>query len=171
MIYNDTETWKIVMGPTFNAERVNPASYDLTLAEDALIGPATNTVLISTAERVALPSWLAGVIHPKSSRMREGLQIPTTPGWVDPGFEGNLTLAATYASVVQRSRPEFYGAMNPPGYVEREVLPPWQYGPGWVFLPAGAAIAQLVLHQVWMPAQYEGHYQNSAGVQVSAEGH
>ena len=49
-------------------------------------------VLGSTSERVALPDDLVGRLEGKSSLGRLGLLIHTTAGFVDPGFDGYLTL-------------------------------------------------------------------------------
>ena len=49
-------------------------------------------VLGSTLERVALPDDLVGRLEGKSSLGRLGLLIHSTAGFVDAGFEGNLTL-------------------------------------------------------------------------------
>jgi dCTP deaminase len=49
-------------------------------------------VLGSTSERVRLPEDLVGRLDGKSSLGRLGLLIHSTAGFVDPGFEGHLTL-------------------------------------------------------------------------------
>ena len=49
-------------------------------------------VLGSTLERVELPNDLVGRLEGKSSLGRLGLLIHSTAGYVDPGWEGNLTL-------------------------------------------------------------------------------
>jgi dCTP deaminase len=49
-------------------------------------------VLGSTSERVRLPVDLVGRLDGKSSLGRLGLLIHSTAGFVDPGFEGHLTL-------------------------------------------------------------------------------
>jgi dCTP deaminase len=49
-------------------------------------------VLGSTLERVSLPDDLVARLEGKSSLGRLGLVIHSTAGFVDPGFEGNLTL-------------------------------------------------------------------------------
>jgi dCTP deaminase len=49
-------------------------------------------VLGSTFERVALPDDLVARLDGKSSLGRLGLLIHSTAGFVDPGWEGNLTL-------------------------------------------------------------------------------
>jgi dCTP deaminase len=49
-------------------------------------------VLGQTLERVRLPNDLVARLEGKSSLGRLGLLIHSTAGFVDPGFEGNLTL-------------------------------------------------------------------------------
>lgn len=49
-------------------------------------------VLGSTLERVRLPDDLVARLEGKSSLGRLGLLIHSTAGYVDPGFEGHLTL-------------------------------------------------------------------------------
>lgn len=49
-------------------------------------------VLGSTLERVALPDDVVGRLEGKSSLGRLGLLIHSTAGYVDPGFNGYLTL-------------------------------------------------------------------------------
>jgi dCTP deaminase len=49
-------------------------------------------VLGSTLERVELPNDLVARLEGKSSIGRLGLLIHSTAGYVDPGWEGNLTL-------------------------------------------------------------------------------
>ncbi len=49
-------------------------------------------VLGQTLERVRLPDDLVARLEGKSSLGRLGLLIHSTAGFVDPGFEGNLTL-------------------------------------------------------------------------------
>lgn len=49
-------------------------------------------VLANTIERVELPPYLAGQLGGKSSLGRLGLVIHATAGFIDPGFQGTLTL-------------------------------------------------------------------------------
>ena len=49
-------------------------------------------VLGSTLERIELPNDVVGRLEGRSSLGRLGLLIHSTAGYVDPGWEGNLTL-------------------------------------------------------------------------------
>ena len=49
-------------------------------------------VLGTTAERIGLPDDIVGRLEGKSSLGRLGLLIHSTAGYVDPGWEGRLTL-------------------------------------------------------------------------------
>lgn len=49
-------------------------------------------VLAATAERVAVPDDLVARIEGKSSLGRLGLLIHSTAGFIDPGFDGHITL-------------------------------------------------------------------------------
>ncbi len=60
--------------------------------DDALILHPGEFVLGATAERVALSDDLVGRLEGKSSLGRLGLLIHSTAGFVDPGFDGYLTL-------------------------------------------------------------------------------
>jgi dCTP deaminase len=49
-------------------------------------------VLAATKERVRLPDDLVGRVDGRSSIGRLGLQMHATAGFIDPAFEGNITL-------------------------------------------------------------------------------
>jgi dCTP deaminase len=49
-------------------------------------------VLGSTLERTALPADMVGRVEGKSSLGRLGLLIHSTAGFIDPGFDGHITL-------------------------------------------------------------------------------
>jgi len=49
-------------------------------------------ILARTKERVVVPTDLAGQIHGRSSVGRLGLIVHVTAGWIDPGFDGTITL-------------------------------------------------------------------------------
>jgi dCTP deaminase len=60
--------------------------------DEAFILHPGEFVLGQTLERVRLPDDLVARLEGKSSIGRLGLLIHSTAGFVDPGFEGNLTL-------------------------------------------------------------------------------
>ena len=80
----------------FNEENLQPASYDISVGEitgniDWELKPG-ESVLISTKEWFSLPNDVAAFIKTRSSLARIGLEVGETGGWVDPGYNGNLTL-------------------------------------------------------------------------------
>lgn len=115
------EVWKgdLDIDP-YKEENLQPASYDLTLgnsfkrekggdrqrrSQSIRSGPAERRevdadtveiqpgefVLGHTEEIVSLPDHITAEVKGRSSLGRLGL-IPHTAGWVDPGFEGQITL-------------------------------------------------------------------------------
>lgn len=109
----------------FDASRVQPASLDLTLGRDFIqyipsddpIDPekpdeqferfTRNEVTLypgdfllgTTAERIGVPSTVAARVEGKSTLGRLGLIVHSTAGFVDPGFQGNITLEMTNINV------------------------------------------------------------------------
>lgn len=49
-------------------------------------------VLASTKERVSLPDDVVGEVFGRSSLARLGISVHQTAGYIDPGFEGQITL-------------------------------------------------------------------------------
>jgi dCTP deaminase len=113
----------------FDSEQIQPASYDVRLANvfriferghNTFIDPLrkqeglTRRVAITEGERfilhpdefvlgmtvetIKLSSVIAARIEGKSSLGRVGLVIHSTAGWIDPGFEGTITLEISNAS-------------------------------------------------------------------------
>lgn len=90
----------------FCSDNVNPASIDLTLGQSyidletgkeymltelsSLLKPG-QAILATTAEYIKLPAHIAASVYLKSSLARQGLDHALA-GWVDPGFQGQLTL-------------------------------------------------------------------------------
>jgi dCTP deaminase len=60
--------------------------------DDCFILHPGEFVLGSTAERVSVPADLVARIEGKSSLGRLGLLIHSTAGFIDPGFDGHITL-------------------------------------------------------------------------------
>jgi len=59
---------------------------------DSFMLPARSFALGSTVERISLPNNIVGRIEGKSSLARLGLMIHSTAGFIDPGFNGTVTL-------------------------------------------------------------------------------
>ncbi len=105
--------WKIrkeILIDPFNEESLQPAGYDLRVGnqayingriievnkESGLVIPPKKYALVLTLERVRLPDDVMGDMKLRSSLAREGLL--GSFAWVDPGWDGNLTLALFNAS-------------------------------------------------------------------------
>jgi dCTP deaminase len=109
----------------------------------AITIPPHSFLLATTMEYVRLPHNLTAFVEGRSSIGRIGLFIQNA-GWVDPGFEGQITL-------------ELYNANSLP-----------------IRLEAGRRICQLVFCRMDQPADapYQGKYQgqrNATGSQVSKD--
>jgi dCTP deaminase len=89
----------------------------------------------TTRERVRIDPTLAAEVSGKSTIGRLGLLVHVTAGWIDPGFEGQITL-------------EFFNC-----------------APYAIELVAGAPIAQLHFTRLTSKclAPYSGHYQGQQG--------
>ncbi len=110
----------------FDPDRLQPASYDVALSNEGwlmtpgnLIIPSEparfglgdsfvfdNTILNpgdfmlgSTQERITINREIAAKIEGKSSLGRLGLEVHATAGYIDPGFEGHLTLELTNVGI------------------------------------------------------------------------
>jgi len=105
--------WKIrkeILIEPFNEKSLQPAGYDLRVGKEAYVGgelvnvekrgkvaiPPKTHALVLTLERIRLPDDIMGDMKLRSSLAREGLL--GSFAWVDPGWDGNLTLALFNAS-------------------------------------------------------------------------
>lgn len=153
----------------FNPDQVGPASYDVRLGNDFRVfqrdetpaidfnDPADITKLVHipdegyfllhpgefvlgvTREVVHMPDDIVSRIEGKSSVGRLGLMVHVTAGYIDPGFNGPITLEMA--------------SMHP--------LP--------LMLRPGKLIAQLSFHTMTAPAlkPYNGRYQGDTTVAAS----
>lgn len=100
----DVEPW--------NPDRLQPASYDLTLGSEyyepefasnhdfsELHVRQGDFFLLHTAEVVTLSAGIGAQVVGKSTWARKGLIIEAA-GWVDPGFSGQLVLEVTNMSPI-----------------------------------------------------------------------
>lgn len=155
----------------FTRDQVEPASYDVRLGNDFKIFQRDDKTAVDTRdpvditkdvrvndgyflmhpyefalgvtfERVHMPNNIVGRIEGKSTIGRLGQMIHITAGYIDPGFEGNVTLELL--------------SVHP--------LP--------VMLWPGMKIAQISFHEMKSPAAwpYQGRYQNATGVESSKYG-
>jgi dCTP deaminase len=113
--------------------------YDLT-SEEFVLNPG-DFILGSTSEYVTIPRDLVAQVDGKSSLGRLGIAIHITAGFIDPNFNGNITLEIANVS----SKP----------FVLKEGMP----------------IAQIVFFTLTSPVErgygdegLDSHYQNSDGV-------
>lgn len=125
------------LGNSFLKFAVSEAMLDLSKAPDYESWQAQEIVLgahcfalATTKETIALPTNLTAFVEGRSSIGRMGLFIQNA-GWVDPGFQGQITL-------------ELYNANNLP-----------------IRLQSERRICQLVFAEVDHPAErpYQGKYQ------------
>lgn len=112
-IENLVKQGKIKISP-YHTSRIQPASYDLALGAQLCVyagenytlvnlsGPYTLSpgefVLAHTNERFSLPADIAARVEGKSSLGRLGLVIHATAGFIDPGFQGQITLELSNVS-------------------------------------------------------------------------
>ncbi len=118
---------------------VNKPEYEEIIQEEVVI-PAHAFLLATTREYVKLPDDLTAFVEGRSSIGRLGLFIQNS-GWVDPGFEGEITI-------------ELYNANSLP-----------------IKLKSGVRICQLVFAKLDQEAAnpYRGKYQgqrNATGSRV-----
>lgn len=157
----------LIIDPPFHKDRLQPASLELTLADEILVSVKGSQELVltsftelhetwdhgpwgylnpgdfwlaTTIETVQIPTDLVAQVNGKSSHARRGLVVHQTAGFIDPGFKGQVTLELSNAS------------MN------------------GIRLTRGMAICQLVFMQMTSPAERPygstglgSHYQGQRG--------
>ncbi|AJC71832.1 deoxycytidine triphosphate deaminase [Thermococcus guaymasensis DSM 11113] len=110
MLLPDWKIEKEILIEPFSKESLQPAGYDLRVGKEAYLDgklvdvekegkitiPPKKHALILTLERVRLPDDVMGDMKIRSSLAREG--ILGSFAWVDPGWDGNLTLMLFNAS-------------------------------------------------------------------------
>lgn len=146
----------------FRPEQVQPASYDLTMGEvfqvpqpspdvvtspqdiqyqrfhGAIVIPPKGFMLAATAERVRLPAGVSAQVSGRSTLGRMGLAVHITAGFIDPGFDGHITLEL------------------------------FNHSPRAILLKPGMPAGQLVFSFLDAPARnpYAGRYQGALGVET-----
>jgi dCTP deaminase len=109
--------------------------------QKVLVSP-NDFILASTAEEVRIGPEFVGILHGKSSLARLGLLIHVTAGYIDPGFEGRITLEMAMVA------------------------------PRPIYLHPGMDICQLSVQRLSSPAEitYSGRYQGQQKTQPSLYG-
>jgi dCTP deaminase len=120
LLLSDTSIKRINAIEPFNEDNLQAASYDLTLSNVFIVTDAeilcpgdtsltrkcystklvahqyklmpNEFILSSTIEKVRIPNNIGARFEGKSSLGRIGLATHITAGFIDPGFEGNITL-------------------------------------------------------------------------------
>lgn len=152
----------LMIDPPVDNGRVQPASVELLL-DDVLSTRAGKEIkladwpngyplrprqflLASTVESVRIPTDLVAQVNGKSTWGRKGLTVHVTAGFIDPGFQGQITLELANLSS------------------ENIILKP------------GDRICQLVFFQMTSPAERPyghpelgSHYQYQVGVTPAAD--
>lgn len=90
------ETMKVIVdGSIISPHDVNHGAYAVTApvsfnGRKAFVIPPHSSVLVTTMEKVEVPSNALGFVQGKSTYMRCGLLVNTTP--LEPGWRGHLTM-------------------------------------------------------------------------------
>ena len=82
-----TEICPYVVPVELDDIRMVPSPHD-----DFLVLPPQGFALGTTEEVVRLPSHIGAQVDGRSSTGRRGITVHITAGWIDPGFEGHITL-------------------------------------------------------------------------------
>lgn len=134
-------------------ENVQPCSVDFTLdyvdtpfveyshGDPVYMVKPGQHCLAVTNEYVMIPAYLGARVEGKSSLGRMGLFVHITAGWIDAGFQGNITL-------------ELFNCSDDP-----------------IYLPQGRKICQLAVFMLDRPANptYNGKYQGATGLEYNKE--
>jgi len=151
-LQNHVERGIIGIDPEPTADQYQPASLDVRLG-NSLYNYETDTEIISTdkltiepgtfylghtQETVKLPIDVGAQITGRSTIGRKGIVVHKTAGWIDPGFQGEITL-------------EIFNFTSEPHE-----------------LAVGSRVAQLVCFRCDRPTEgYQGQYQGQAGIETS----
>lgn len=159
MILSDTEIFDavadgdIVIEPAMEPDQLQPASVDVRIGSELYDVDADTHIrtdrlclqpgqfyLGTTQERVELPNDIAAQLAGRSSLGRMGVVVHKTAGWIDPGFQGQITLELYNFSTTD------------------------------VIIHPGDRVGQLVFMRLSRPSQgYDGQYQQQTGIQPAGE--
>lgn len=140
--------------PQIRKQQIQPASLDVRLGAELVRAETGESVSLTrdgnlvvephtaylghTYDKISLPKDIAAQLTGRSSVGRQGVLIHKTAGWIDPGFEGQVTL-------------EIYNLSNEAAIFD-----------------IGERIGQLVFFRLSAPSQgYDGKYQGQTGATES----
>lgn len=133
---------------------LSAAGYDVRLDQDIML-ECGSFCLASTIEHFDMPNDLLGVVHDKSTWVRQGLMVHNTV--IEPGWTGHLTLELqAHADVRLPSRGFHWASVSRARFI----------------LLKGTPIAQVVFHTLVEATEqpYRGKYQDQeAGPQPARE--
>jgi len=148
------ESGELGVDPELEPSQYQPASLDIRLGNEIydvftddrfmvdsrLVVRPGDRLLGHTYERFSFPADVAGQVTGRSSLGRLFMTVHQTAGWIDPGFEGQVTLEiANFSNSVVELQP-------------------------------GQRVGQIVFFQVDRPTDgYDGQYQGDSGAQPSGE--
>lgn len=150
------ESGAITVDPPITDEQLQPASLDVRLGselydidEDVLTdGEESGTVTVEphtpyighTMDQIGLPDDIASMLTGRSTYGRQFVTVHQTAGWLDPGFEGQITL-------------EIYNFSSTP-----------------IDIDVGERVGQLVFFELDQPSSgYDGRYQGQEGITSSRD--
>ena len=81
----------LIQNNNYKDTQIQPASIDLRINETITV-PAKGTVLATTIEYIQIPPTYAARVEGRSTYGRLFLMIHSCAGFIDPGFQGNITL-------------------------------------------------------------------------------
>lgn len=81
----------LIKDNNYTLDQIQPASIDLRINETVTL-PAHGTVLASTIEYLNIPDNYVARVEGRSTYGRLFLMIHSCAGFIDPGFQGNITL-------------------------------------------------------------------------------
>lgn len=83
-----TDKWRAVD----TAEPQDTGAYDFVETDDSVLIDPGEFVLATTKERVEIPNDMVAHVLGRSSLGRLGISVHQTAGYIDPGFNGQITL-------------------------------------------------------------------------------
>lgn len=106
----------IEVTPEIDPEQIQPASLDLRLGDKFIMYPRADVeekdeirirpgacILAETKERLTIPNDLAVQVTGRSTLGRMFITVHQTAGWLDPGWDGEITLEMANLSRTSRT--------------------------------------------------------------------